>query len=364
MSSVHGPFARKDGSRYYEVRWRDPGGAQRSHRIDRKTDADLYAADRARRRQLGHLYTSAAADLTLGAWTAERWAPEHAATLAMSTRALYARLYARHVEPILGPLKLRHISADTLRRWQTERAKTATTDQVVKARAVLSSILRHAYEAQAIDEHPLRRVPAPARGQRDETVPLSPAQVEAIVAACHDDIDQLLIRLLAYTGMRPGELRALRWTDVRERTILVQRATTPDGKVKTTKNRRARTVRLIPALAEFLEPHRGAQRTLVLAQNSNEPPWTDTQWATWRRSTWRPACSRAGLDTIPRPYDLRHSVASRLIAEGVPVTEVARQLGHSTEMTQRVYGHVIEEYADLPTDKRPSADAEIRAAMQ
>lgn len=55
---------------------------------------------------------------------------------------------------------------------------------------------------------------------------------------------------------------------------------------------------------------------------------------------------RAGLASVPRPYDLRHSFASLLLAEGRTVHYVAAQLGHSPALTLSTYGHLIAEYAD------------------
>lgn len=118
--------------------------------------------------------------------------------------------------------------------------------------------------------------------------------------------------MLAYAGLRPGELRALCWGDVRERTILVQRGADCDGKAKTTKTRSVRTVRLL----------------------------------------------------APLTADLRHSFASLLLAEGRTVHYVAAQLGHSPVLTLSTYGHLIAEYAEaaqidaereiiLPRDGRP-----------
>jgi len=52
--------------------------------------------------------------------------------------------------------------------------------------------------------------------------------------------------------MRPEELRALRWSDVRENTITVQRATNPDGSIKETKNMQRRAVRMMKPLGQDL----------------------------------------------------------------------------------------------------------------
>ena len=69
----------------------------------------------------------------------------------------------------------------------------------------------------------------------------------------------------------------------------------------------------------------------------------------FRRRAWSTACRRAGLVFVPRPYDLRHSFASLLLAEGRTVHYVAAQLGHSPALTLSTYGHLIAEYADAGT---------------
>ena len=74
---------------------------------------------------------------------------------------------------------------------------------------------------------------------------------------------------------------------------------------------------------------------------------------------WAPACRAAGLDDIPRPYDLRHSFASLLLAEGRQPVFVARQLGHSLTVLLSTYAHLIAEYEEA---ERIDAEAEIRKA--
>ncbi len=76
----------------------------------------------------------------------------------------------------------------------------------------------------------------------------------------------------------------------------------------------------------------------------------------FRANGWKTACKRAGLVPVPRPYDLRHSFASLLLAEGQAVHYVAAQLGHSPVLTLSTYGHLIAEYADAT---RINAEAEI-----
>jgi integrase len=74
--------------------------------------------------------------------------------------------------------------------------------------------------------------------------------------------------------------------------------------------------------------------------------WTKDDWDVFRANGWKTACKHAGLVPAPRPYDLRHSFASLLLAEGRTVHYVATQLGHSPVLTLSTYGHLIAEYAD------------------
>ena len=76
------------------------------------------------------------------------------------------------------------------------------------------------------------------------------------------------------------------------------------------------------------------------------------------REVFNPACEAAGIDAL-RPYDLRHTFASLLLAEKRTVHYVAEQLGNSAVMTLRTYGRVIADYRD---SQAIDADEEIRAA--
>jgi len=151
---------------------------------------------------------------------------------------------------------------------------------------------------------------------------------------------------------------------VRENTILVQRAANPDGTVKPTKNKQHRTVRLSPALAQDVREYRLAigrppEKSLILLDDAK--PWDRNVWQMWRTDRWAPACRAAGLDPVPRPYDLRHSFASLLLAEGRQPRWVADQLGHSLAVLLSTYAHLIDEYAEAPNI---DADAEIAEARR
>lgn len=395
--SVHA-ITRTAGARAYKVRWREHG-QNRSRTFDLKRDADAWDREVARRRQLGPLAVeqlTARGGPTLGEWISERWAPEHGATLAQATRERYANAYSVHIAPWLDEVPVREITVALVSGWQASRIRAGVSPGTIhKCRTLLSSVLRHAAEREAIPGNPLSLVRAPKSGQRDAVQPLSPMMVERIRGVLLDPPpreiaaavpgqrgrrryelpapgtpqthrrDALIVSLLAYAGLRPGELRALRLADVRENTIVVQRAANPDGSIKATKNEHHRSVRLLSPLAQDIREYRlmlgrPPDKALVLLDEHGRP-WDKSAWQMWRVDRWAPACRAVGLDPVPRPYDLRHSFASLLLAEGRQPLYVARQLGHSLAVLLSTYAHLIEEYAD---SDNIDAEAEIQKARR
>jgi integrase len=87
--------------------------------------------------------------------------------------------------------------------------------------------------------------------------------------------------------------------------------------------------------------------------------WTEVGYEQWITRVWAPALEAAGI-AYQRPYDCRHSFASLLFHEGRSVVYVARQLGHSTAVCMRTYGHVIDELDNAPRISAEDAILEAR----
>jgi integrase len=174
---------------------------------------------------------------------------------------------------------------------------------------------------------------------------LTPETVERLRRQLPTARDKALVSVLAYAGLRPGEALALTWGHIGERTILVERSVSY-GEVKSTKTRATRSVRIMAPLKVELAALRmrdgrpGDERLVFPAYNGR--PWDDDDWKNWRRRVFVKAVTQAGLTDV-RPYDLRHSFVSLLIAEGRSIVDVARQAGHSATMALDTYGHVFDE---------------------
>ncbi|MDX6702156.1 MAG: hypothetical protein QOF26_2382, partial [Baekduia sp.] len=149
---------------------------------------------------------------------------------------------------------------------------------------------------------------------------------------------------------RPGEALALQWGDIRDNTLLIERALSlgEDADTKTTAHR---TVRLLAPLRTDLAEWRLAsgrpQGTALVFPNHRGAPWTEPAYQSWRRRSFDQARNAADINHAT-PYILRHSFASLLLHEGRSVIYVARQLGHDARLTLTRYGHVIDELEDQP----------------
>lgn len=217
-----------------------------------------------------------------------------------------------------------------------------------RALAIVSGVCRFAVVRGLIDANPVRDVRKPKPRRQRFVATLAPSAVERIrveLLAAGRIRDAVLVSTLAYAGLRPGEARALRWSDVRAGSLLVERAVARRA-IKATKNERLRAVRLVGALADDLAMWRdlasfSGDNDLVFP-NRTGGVTSDYDWRNWRKRVFAPAATSGGI-TIGRPYDLRHSFASLLIHEGRSLAEVAVQLGDAVATVASTYTHAFVE---------------------
>ena len=299
----------------WRVRWEE-GDHWRSRTFDRKSDAVLFDGELRRHRRLGDLARLDAGAETLDAYVTGTWAPTYAALLVPKTRALYTMLYDVHIAPTLGGVPLRELSVEMIGHWQADRIAAGTGRvSVARALTLLGGIMQRAMESGRVQANPARLVRKAKMRKRAEVRPLAPATVEAMRAAC-EPRDSALLSVLAYAGLRPGEALALRWGDVRERTLLVQRAVSL-GAEKATKTGAHRTVRLLAPLAADLREWRmrsgrPGDRELVFPARDGGP-WTDEAYRSWRRRAFARAGSgrRRARASVRPPTQLRLAAAAR-----------------------------------------------------
>ena len=333
------------------VRYRDHDGTQRTETYSLKSDAKRRDFEIRRQMEIGATHVVEARRTTLADYVTEHWGPEHADQLAPKTREDYLGAWHRRLKPELGNVPLAHITVRTVKEWQArqyaeaqvisqERESDRLVGQVAieRARCVLSSILSHAAEEGLIVANPVRVVRR-IRGRRDATgaprhpepmVIPDPLQVETLRIHL-DDHDSAFVAVLAYAGLRPSEAWGLRWEDLDNERL----------RVWASKTGRQRYVMIREPLAAYLEEWNG-----ISAETGRDPElmFDARDHRAWVRRHFRPAVAAAGLPSRTRPYDLRHTCASLLVAEHRSVVEAAEWMGHAPTLFLNTYAHVMERH--------------------
>lgn len=282
-------------------------------------------------------------------------------TIGPDTRRRYRRMASRHITPVLGTVPVDTLTRRDVASWLNGMTGSAKTKRNVQS--VLSAALSSAARNGVVPTNVAKGVQPPRGESRTGAVFLSREEVATIVEALPPRY-QLLVELLAGTGLRWGEATALEVRDItltgnpdeRPGTLSVTKGwkTGESGPVvgapKTARSRR--TVTLPRALAKRIAEHiadapdRGALAAgdLLLTNAAGRPI---RNWV-FHGHTWGPALDaleEAGkLRARPRIHDLRHTHTSWLIAAGVSLTVIQRRLGHeSIKTTSDRYGHLADD---------------------
>lgn len=309
--------------------------------------------------------------------------------LAPSTMASYRKNIRLHVVPYIGTLPLASLTSARLtalyRELETSGRRgrmSERTGMPLSARTVryVSTILGAALRAAAEDEAPLlgrnpaarAKPPTAKEAKPPEMHPWTAEQLRVFLAWSAEESQlHAAWHVLAYTGMRRGELLALRWRDIDldAGTISIRRSV---GVVKIkgqrrqiregdTKTCRPRVVDIDPATVAVLrawKSERGSMalqlaRRDALVVGNHEGVFRDPETfsKTFVKTVAR--CRRGlGEDALPpiRLHDLRHTHATILLRDRENVKVVSERLGHaSVTVTLSVYAHV------MPGDQRQAA---------
>ena len=339
----------RNGRTTYRVRYRDPADHQRSKVFALRRDADnwLHANETAKGE---HRWVDPAAGRErFGEW-AERW---YAATAALrpTTRRDYRVLLDNQVLPAFAAARLADLDALAVREWLAGLVGGGlSAKRARKAHQVLAQVLDAAVDGGKLARNVAAGVKLP-KVQRREMHFLDAVQVEAIADAI-DPRYSTLVRVAAYTGLRPCELVALRVgrLDLLRGTVRVAEAA-PEvagrlewGGVKTHEARSVRLPRfLCDELGAYLAGRPHGPDDLVFTAPLGGP----LRESKFVPGYFKPAVRAVGLPATVRFYDLRHTAASLLIREGASVKAVQRQLGHATaSITLDTYGHLFPDELD------------------
>ncbi len=295
----------------------------------------------------------------------EKWLSDYASTKGPKTCSTYRCLVKNYVVPHLGAVQLGKLTPshlvklfsllrETSRKDTGEKLSPATLNAVFR---MVRTAMNVAVKRELIGRNPIKGVDAPSV-PRKEMKTFTVEQAKAFLDASVDEglKWQGFFTLLLTTGARPGELKAIRWIDINLDTKMMsiqqngQRVPGVGrviGQPKTGGSRRQ--VALSTDVVSLLKKHRIEQNEERLQSG---PLWKDNglvfcsevgtmlEDKAVRRAFYR-ICDRASVPRI-RPYDLRHSSASLLLAAGIHPKVVAERLGHANvNLTLNLYSHVL-----------------------
>lgn len=359
MASIEKRQQTTGGKITWRAHYRDPSGKQRSKSFDRKVDAQRFLTTTESEKLRGDYIDPARSTITVGdlarTWLAGK------VNLKPSTAERYRVIIRVQVEPRWGAVRLADVQHSAVQKWVGELAESLSAASVQKAHRVLSLILAAAVRDGRLSRNPAADISLP-RVIKREHLYLTHEQVATLADLCGEY--RLAVLFLAYTGVRFGELAALRVGRLdlmRRRATIAESVTEVGGQGLvwgTPKGHERRDVPVPRFLVDELAAH-------VAGRGPDELAFPAVQGGTLRVRVFRRAALDAAAEAIGvpdlHPHALRHTAASLAIASGADVKVVQQMLGHkSATMTLDLYGHLMGDRLDVVAD---ALDAARTAAL-
>ena len=291
-----------------------------------------------------------------------RWL-EHDRARKPSTLRGYESIMRAHLLPAFGERRLEDIAANEVEAWSATLAASGMANATrLRILTCLHGVMKRAKRVWRLPRNPISDVEKPT--QRRAAIELevfSPKEIHALVRAAESEQDAAIFLTAAFTGLRRGELVALRWRsiDFARRTVRVV-ASYSERFLSTPKVGRARSVPMAPPVDEALarlagRGHDDQEDDLVFPATFGE--YLDAS-ALYRR--YKLALERAGLRPL-RFHDLRHTFGTQVISNpAVSILRLKAWMGHADIDTTMKYLHYAprDGEADLVAEAfaRPSLD--------
>jgi integrase len=347
-------FVRGKKRKMWVARWREdviePGGT-----VQRVLRSEVLGpvSEIAGRREARILLQSRLASLNSGQRRAQATMPfvvfvaEHfesavLPTLKYATQEIYSFLLRKHLLPRFRDCRLCDITRAEIQQYLIGKLKDGYAWETTHhLRSLLSKVMGTAVSWNYISDNPVHGVRMPERSLKRPHRFLSLDEVRRLIAASDEPV-RTVVLLAVMTGLRIGEILALRWGRINFAigTLRVEE-TCYKGNFGTPKTRASRReVPLSPAVAQALQAHRircsdTANEALVFATRHGTPLASNNL----RKRQLHPASQRAGLGSIDW-HSLRHTHGTLLHEQGTPLRVAQAQLGHSNMTTTlQVYTH-------------------------
>lgn len=302
---------------------------------------------------------------TVAAWQST---VEHAATTKYSEGRRCKRIIAD-----LGHIKLADLTAKDLDLWYRQLTRAGMKANTVRHyHAVIRAVLEQAWLWDDVERNVAKKARPPQRDETDESDHMPTLDALAVMLdGIRSETFKMALRLAAATGCRRGEIVGLRWSDLRDGALFVQRSAfkvphQPLG-YKVPKNRKAKVVPLNPWMVKRLEVFRDWQSAemvkrggvpvvdgFILAKIIADPTGSVGYPPDWLSHEWDRLCHTHKVKF--KLHGLRHMHGSTLIDAGVSLSAAADRQGHTVQTMERNYIHAL-------TESRVSVAAVIEDRM-
>lgn len=246
--------------------------------------------------------------------------------------------FARH----MGNPKLRSVDVRDLERFLAVKQSEASRWTARRVYIALASMFQKAVQWGYIESNPFRGIKRPTPPER-RPLHFSKEELNALLASLRDPQLKILVQTGVFTGMRLGELLSLMWEDVSFEKVEIH-VRNKNGFV--TKSKKERTLPMHPTLKKILMDWRKKSRSQLVFAREETLRWGVSQMSIRFKS----ALKRSPLPEQRKRelhfHSLRHTFATMLLQQSVPIYTVSRMLGHSSVRTTEIYAHAI------PTDHR------------
>ena len=294
-------------------------------------------------------------DLSLGHYLQE-WLAHARGRVRATTYAGYEYLIRVHAVPALGEVPLSELSPLHVQRLYSSLlvpGRHLSAGTVLNLHLVLTQALGQAVRWGILERNPVKGA-QPPRPVRPEPVVVDPSLASRIVAALSGSAVEAPGMLAIATGMRRGEILALRWGDLDPDLTMAQvrRTLHTTGRGLQFSEPKTRRSRRAVALPRFVRPPLERQRAEQGLRRARARTWQDLDLVIDRgdggplnpdtlSSRWRLFLRHSGLPHV-RFHDLRHGHATLMLLKGVHPKVVSERLGHaSVGITLDLYSHVL-----------------------
>jgi len=356
QSKGQGTISHDKARESYRAYYVTPAGRRISKRFKTKKEAADWLAQQQTTVNNGSF--TEPSNITLGSWLLTWLKDYKKAQVSTRTMELYTAL-AEKCEPIAA-IKLQQVTPPAVQTLYNDLLQKISGSTVNKLHKMLGAAFKKARQVNLISVNPMEAVESPKFEYNHDIKTFTKEEVSKLYEAAKEYVGGRyypLILLALTTGMRRGELLALRWKDIdaNRNEIFVTRNLTETkqgqiiiGPPKTKAGRRKVAVpaKVISELKASLGGTKTASLETVFCTAKGTPLSPSNLERQWRQLFKH-------TDVPYRNFHvLRHTHCTDLLAAGVPIIEVARRVGHArVSHTLELYGHAIPSYDKEIADK-------------